>query len=129
MNNEGAYFEKGFQKKLFLSALAFAVFAAAVIDVMLPLLLTDIAKTFGVPVGTAVISSISSLVGVGVGLLMAILSVRFKHKPLLLVGVLCISLAEFGSYIAPSLLLVQTLYSLNGVGSVMVGAMAFTLIG
>lgn len=130
MNNEGAYFKKGFQKKLFLSALAFAVFAAAVIDVMLPLLLTDIAKTFGVPVGTAAtISSISSLVGVGVGLLMAILSVRFKHKPLLLIGVLCISLAALGSYLAPSLLLMQTLYSLNGVGSVMVGAMALTLIG
>jgi predicted MFS family arabinose efflux permease len=92
MSLEESYLKGAFQKKLFLSALAFAVFAAAVIDVMSPLLLTDIAKTFAVPVGTAAtISSISSFVGVAVGLLMAFLSIRFNHKSLLLIGVFCIS--------------------------------------
>ena len=130
MTNEKGFLEKGFQKRLFLPALAFAVFAAAVIDVMLPLLLTDIAETFQVQVGTAVtISSTSALAGVAVGLLMAVLSVRFKHKSLLLIGVLCISIAALGSYLAPSLLFLQVLYSLNGIGSVMVGAMALSLIG
>jgi predicted MFS family arabinose efflux permease len=130
MSNEKAFFERGFQKKLFLSALAFAVFAAAVIDVMLPLLLTDVAKTFQVQVGTALtISSISAIVGVAVGLLMAVLSVRFRHKPLLLLGVLFISAAALGTYLAPTFLSLQILYSLNGVGSVMVGAMALALIG
>jgi predicted MFS family arabinose efflux permease len=130
MSNEKTYFERGFQKRLFLSALAFAVFAAAVIDVMMPLLLTDVAKTFQVPVGTAsTISSISAIVGVAVGLLMAVLSVRFKHKPLLLIGVFCISAAALGTFLAPTFLSMQILYSLNGVGSVMIGAMAFALIG
>ena len=118
------------QKRLLLPVLAFAVFSAAVIDVMLPLLLTDIAKTFQVQVGTAsIISSISSLAGVAVGLLMAVLSVRFNHKRLLLVGILCIAIASLGTYLAPSLLFMQVLYSLNGVGSVMVGAIALALIG
>ena len=130
MSNEKAFFERGFQKKLFLSALAFAVFAAAVIDVMLPLLLTDVAKTFQVQVGTAsTISSISAIVGVAVGLLMAVLSVRFRHKPLLLLGVFFISAAALGTYLAPTFLSLQIVYSLNGVGSVMVGAMALALIG
>src|SRR4030067_2310946 len=130
MGNEKAFFERGFQKKLFLSALAFAVFAAAVIDVMLPLLLTDVAKTFQVQVGTAsTISSISAIVGVAVGLLMAVLSVRFRHKPLLLLGVFFISAAALGTYLAPTFLSLQIVYSLNGVGSVMVGAIALALIG
>jgi len=130
MTNRQSYFEKGFQKKLFLSALAFAVFAAAVIDVMLPLLLTDIAKTFEVPVGTAAtISSISAIVGVAIGLFLAVLNMRYRHKSVLVVGVLCISIAALGSYLAPSLLFMQVVYSLNGVGSVMVGATAFAVIG
>ncbi len=130
MDNGQVYFEKGFQKRLFLSALAFAVFAAAVIDVMLPLLLSDIAETFNVTVGTAAtISSISAIVGVAIGLLLAVLNIRFKPKSVLLTGVLCISVAAVGSYLAPSLLFMQVIYSLNGVGSVMVGAMALALIG
>ena len=130
MNGDQIYLEKGFRGRLFLSALAFAVFAAAIIDVMLPLLLTDIAKTFEVPVGTAAtISSISAIVGVVIGLLLAVLNVRFKPKSVLVAGVLCISIAAMGSYLAPSLLFMQAIYSLNGVGSVMIGATALALIG
>jgi DHA1 family multidrug resistance protein-like MFS transporter len=97
---------------------------------MLPLLLTDIAKTFNVPVGTASsISAVSALAGIAIGLILAFVSLRFKHKSLLSVGVLSITIAALGSYLAPSFLMMQIFYSLNGVGSVMVGAMAYTLIG
>ena len=129
MNTRGAL-TSTFRERLFLFALALAVFSAAVIDVMLPLLLTDIAKTFNVPVGTASsISAVSALAGIAVGLILAFISLHFKHKSLLLVGVLSITLAALGSYLAPSFLMMQIFHSLNGVGSVMVGAMAYTLIG
>jgi predicted MFS family arabinose efflux permease len=118
------------QKRLLLPALSFAVFSAAVIDVMLPLLLTDIAQTFQVPIGTAsFISSISSLAGVSVGLLMAAATIRHNHKNLLLIGILCITIAALGSFLAPSLLFMDIVYSLNGIGSVMIGALALALIG
>ena len=119
-----------FRNRLFLFVLAFAVFAAAVIDVSLPLLLTDIAKSFKVPVGTASsISATSALAGVAIGLILAFVSLRFKHKSLLSFGVFCISLSALGTYLAPSFLMMQIFYSLNGVGSVMIGAMAYTIIG
>jgi MFS transporter, DHA1 family, inner membrane transport protein len=121
---------KNANKSPLLPALAFAVFSAAVIDVMLPLLLADIAKTFQVTVGTAsIISSISSLAGVAAGLVMALLSVRLNHKRVLLLGIECIAVAALGTYLAPSLSVLFVLYSLNGVGSVMIGAMALSIIG
>jgi predicted MFS family arabinose efflux permease len=118
------------RRKLLLPALAFAVFSAAVIDVMLPLLLTDIAKTFQVSVGTAsIISSIASLAGVAAGIVMAISSVRINHKLLLLIGILCIMVAALGTFLAPTLLIMEIVYSLNGVGSVIIGALSLAIIG
>ncbi len=118
------------KRRFLLPALALAVFSAAIIDVMLPLLLTDIAKTFQVPIGTAsIISSISSLAGVATGLLMALFSIRINPKLLLLFGTLCIAIAALGTYLSPSFMFMEIIYSLNGVGSVIIGAMAFTIIG
>lgn len=120
----------GKKNRFLLPALAFAVFSAAVIDVMLPLLLTDIAGTFQIQVGTAsIISSISSLAGVVVGLLMAAASVHYNYKRLLLAGILCISIAALGSFLAPTILIMNIVYSLNGVGSVVIGAVSLALIG
>jgi len=130
MNDTTADSEKGFKKRLFLPVLALAVFSTVVIDIVLPLLLTDIAKSFQVTVGTAsTIASFSSIIGVIIGLFMALLSVRFKHKYLLLIGVLCICISALGSFLAPSLFAMQIFNSLNAVGSVMVAALAYSILG
>jgi predicted MFS family arabinose efflux permease len=122
--------ENAAKSKLLLPALAFAVFSAAVIDVMLPLLLTDIANTFHVLVGTAsFISSIASVAGVATGLVMTLFSVRINHKLWLLFGIICIAVAALGTFLAPSILFMEILYSLNGVGSVIVGATSLVIIG
>lgn len=109
------------KKRFLLPALAFAVFSAAVIDVMLPLLLKNIADTFQVTVASAsIVSSIASIAGVGTGLLMALFSLKINHKRWLLFGIFCIALAALGTFLAPSLFVMYFLYSLNGVGSVMI---------
>ncbi len=69
------------------------------------------------------------MAGVAIGLIMALLSIRKRQKPMLLIGILCISIAAFGSSIAPSLVSMQILYALNGVGSVIISAMSLAIIG
>jgi predicted MFS family arabinose efflux permease len=56
------------------------------------LLLIEIGTTFGTPVGvTNQMTSVTSLLGIAMALLMGILSVRIKHRNLLLAGLsLCI---------------------------------------
>jgi MFS transporter, DHA1 family, inner membrane transport protein len=130
MSDRKLYFEKKFRKKLFIPALAFAVFATTIIDVAAPLLLTDIAKTFQVQVGSAgIIRSSSAIAGVIFGLLMAVFSVRFKHKSLLLLGLACECLAGIGSFLAPTFAFMNIAHFFDGVGSVIVAAMAYSLIG
>jgi predicted MFS family arabinose efflux permease len=122
--------EKTIIKKLFLPALAFSVFATTIIDVAAPLLLTDIANTFQVQVGAAgSIRSSSSIAGVIFGLLVAIISVRFKNKSLLLLGLACECAAGIGSFLAPNLGIMNIAHFLEGVGSVTVAAMVYALVG
>jgi predicted MFS family arabinose efflux permease len=129
--SEGTTFSgKKIQNKLFLPALAFAVFATTIIDVAAPLLLTDIAKTFQVQIGIAgSIRSGSSIAGVIFGLLVAVFSVRFKHKSLLLLGLVFESMAGLGSFLAPTLQFLYLSHFFEGIGSVMVAAMTYSLVG
>jgi MFS transporter, DHA1 family, inner membrane transport protein len=125
-NNTG----RGAQNRLLLWSLVIAVFATTVIDVIIPLFLVDIAKAFQVtPAVASQIRTFSAIAQVAPALLMGLLAVRFRAKSLLVVGVLCISLAAVGSYLATNLASMQLFYSFNGVGSVIVTAMALAIIG
>jgi MFS transporter, DHA1 family, inner membrane transport protein len=127
---KAAHLGKGVKKKLFLFVLCFAVFATTIMDVVVPLFLTDIANTFQVQIGTAsAIRSSSAIAGVIFGLLMAILSARFRHKSLLLIGLMCECASTAGSFFAPSLNALVIFFFLDGVGSVIVAAMAYSMIG
>ena len=130
MRDIRAFVEKHSPGQLFLSSLAVSYFATFPLGVLVGLLLIDIASTFHVSVGAmGQISTISNVVAVIFGLFMSILSVRFKHKSLLIVGLLCVSISAFGCFLAPTLSLMQALYSLSGVGTAMVFPMTLTLIG
>jgi predicted MFS family arabinose efflux permease len=119
----------------FIFSLALAVFGTSMIDVLSSLFLVDLAKTFlgsSTLINVAIVSqiiTISSIVAIVFGVLNGFLSVRVKHRTLLLFGAVCIVIGAVGCLLAPNLLFLQIFYPFDGIGTIIVGAMAFTLIG
>ncbi len=123
------------QGNQFILSLALAVFGTSMLDVLASLFLVDMAKTFlgnASLVSVAIVSqivTISSVAAIVFGILNGVLSVRVNHKVLLLLGALCIVIGAIGCFLAPSFLFMEIFYPFDGVGTIIVGAMAFTLIG
>jgi predicted MFS family arabinose efflux permease len=116
--------------KLILPSLVFSRFAIAVPEILTGLLLIDIGLTFGYSVGAAgQIRTICSIVAVFFSLLMGILSVRFKHKLLLMTGLLLVSISALACSFASNFSVMLLSYSISGLGSAMVAPMAFALVG
>lgn len=119
----------------FVFSLALAVFGTGMLDVLASLFLKDIAQTFlgnssNISMGiVSQIVTVSSIAAVVFGVLNGFLSIRVNHKTLLLVGAMCIVVGAVGCFLAPSLLFMGIFYPFDGVGTIIVGAMAFTLIG
>jgi len=113
-----------------LPSLAISYFATGPLGVLTALLLIDMALTFEVSVGVmGQINTLSYIVAVIFALFMGILSVRFRHKSLLMIGLLCVSFSALGCFLASNFNLMLISYSLSGVGTAMVFPMAITLIG
>jgi len=94
------------------------------------LLLIEIGKTFGTPVGvTGQLSSLSSIMAVLSGLLMGFLAIRFNYKSLLLTGLLFYGLSAFGCYLSPNFAVLLLMYALSGIGRAMVMPMSGALVG
>ncbi len=116
-------------KKLLLLGILSAVFAVNIIDAFVPLVLPEIASTYGITLGrAATLAAFSSLAGVATGFLLSAASIKLRYKTLLAVGVATTPVCVLGVYLAPSFLIAQLFYALNGVGSVMVAAMSTSLI-
>lgn len=121
--------------KGFIFSLALAFFATGKLDILTTIFLVDIAATFlgsadivAVSIASQILM-ISSVVALVFGLFNSILSVRFDQKSLLLFGSFCIILGTIGSFLAPEFVFLQVFYSLDGAGTIIVGAMAVALIG
>lgn len=122
--------EKGSLRSLFLPSLAISNFATGPLAVLITLLLIDIALTFEVSLGVmGQINTLSSVVSVIFALVMGILSVRFRHKSLLIIGLLCVGVSALGCSLASNFNSMLISYSLSGVGTAMVFPMAITMIG
>jgi len=122
--------EKGSVERLFLPSLVFSYFATSPLAVLVSLLLIDIGNTFNVSVGVmGQINTLYSIVAVVFALLMGVLSVRFKHKSLLLVGLMLICTSALGCLLALDFNAMLVSYSLSGLGWAMVSPMVVTLIG
>jgi len=122
--------EKRAPGKLVAASLVLSRFAVQPHGLLIGLLLVDIGITFGVPVGVAgQIRSVSYVVSVIVALLMGVLSVRFRHKSLLVTGLLLLSISSVGCAFAPSFVAMMVLFSIWGVALAMVGPMGLTLVG
>ncbi len=119
----------------FVFSLALAVFGTSMLDVLASLFLVDLSKTFlGSTdlVSIAIVSqivTISSIAAIVSGILNGFLTVKFNHKKLMLFGAACIVIGAIGCFLAPSLLFLQIFYPFDGIGTIIVGSMAFTLIG
>jgi len=127
--------EQSSTTRLFVPSLTLAFFSTYVIELLTGLYLVDVAIEFfgsSNPVSIATASqlvTISSVAAVIAGLMVGVLSVRFSHKMLLLLGISCVTIGILGCYLAQSFVLVQIFYPIEGVGTMVVGAMSFALVG
>jgi predicted MFS family arabinose efflux permease len=119
----------------FIFSLALALFGTSMLDVLSSLFLVDLSKTY---LGSNSLSSIalvsqivtiSSVCAIVFGILNGFLVVRIKHKTLLLIGTLCIVIGTIGCLLAPNLLFFQIFYPFDGIGTITVAAMCWTMIG
>lgn len=118
------------RSRLFLPALTVASFASGPIAVVGALLLIDIGNTFGTSVGVAgQINTSYSTVAVIFALLTGALSIKFKHKSLLLLGLLLMAISALGCFLALDFAMLLVFYSVSGAGYAIVSPMTFTLVG
>jgi predicted MFS family arabinose efflux permease len=107
-----------------------ARFAVSPPNIASGLLLVDIAATFAKPVGVmGQMRTTSYTLNMLAALLMAVLSIRFRHKSLLLTGLGFISLSALGCYLAPTFSMILMIYSFVGIGAAMVEPMTMALVG
>ena len=130
LSDSSPHIKKRSLGRLFLPSLIISSFAMMPPGILIGLLLIDIALTFEVSVGVAgQVNTLSSIVAVIFALFMGVLSVRFKHKSLLIVGLLFISISSLGCSLASNFSFMLASYSLTGLATAMVTPMALTLIG
>jgi predicted MFS family arabinose efflux permease len=121
--------------KLFVPSLVLAFFSTWTIESLTGVFLIDVATTFfgssnSVTIATTgQLVTISSVVSVVFAVLLGFLSVRYSHKGLLLMGSLSVTLGTLGCFFAPDFLFMQFFFPIEGIGTTVIGAMAFTLVG
>ena len=121
--------EKRSLGKLVLPALFVSRFAIEPPGILTGLLLIDIGATFGCSVGVmGQVRTVSYVVAVVSALLMGILSVRFKHRSLLMMGLLFVSISALACFFAWNFNVMLLSYSMSGLGMAMVAPMTFTLV-
>ena len=117
-------------KMILVVALLVAVFAAAVVDVVIPINIVDIAKTFSILPGTvSQLDSIIAVAAVTTALLLGAFGARFRYKSLVMIGILFIAAYAIGFFLAPTFPITQLIVPLNGIGSVLIVVTAQTFIG
>lgn len=119
-----------FPRIIFVVALLSAVFAAAVIDIVIPITIVDISATFHVLPGTvAQLDSLIALSSVATALMLAAFGSRLRYKSIVMVGILFIAFCAVGFFLAPTFQAAQLIVPLNGIGSVMIVVTSQTFIG
>ncbi len=114
---------------LVLAALFVARFATSSPRIIVGLLLLEIAASFNSSVGViGQIITAASLVGVAAALVMGAISTRFPHKTLLVVGLVVMTVAAVGCFLAPTYLLLLLFFALTGLGGSVALPMTSTLV-
>ncbi len=118
------------QGKLLIRTLVIGTMSVSISLTLLQLFLVDIGATFHVSVGVA--SQLATVNHAGEfisALLLGVLAVRFRYKPMIVAGMLLVLFSAIGSYLAPDLFTMQLFFAVEGLGTVMFSVMSFTLIG
>jgi predicted MFS family arabinose efflux permease len=128
--DETAETETHLTSRWFLPALIFSRLGTRPYFVLMSILLVEMAAGFGVPVGVmGQVRSVASFIAMGFALVMGVLSIRFRPKPLLIVGSALFAVSALGCSFAPSYGMMLVFFSLTGFGTAMVGPMSQTLVG
>jgi DHA1 family inner membrane transport protein len=130
MSDLAVAFEKESQGRLLIPAMVIGTMSVSVSITLLQLFLVDVGGTFNVSVGVA--SQLATVNHAGEfvsALLMGVLAVRFRYKPLILAGMLFVFLSAIGSFFAPDFVTLQFFFVVEGLGTVMFAVMSRTLIG
>jgi predicted MFS family arabinose efflux permease len=99
-------------------------------QLIISLLLIEIAFSFEIEVGVAgQLGTTSFIVSAIMALLMGVLSVRYRHKSLLLAGLVVLSISALGCYITPTFGLLLVVFAITGISIAMVRPMSQALIG
>lgn len=105
-------------------------FATSTLGIVTALFLLDMSQTFGVSPGVmGQTNTVSSIVSIVFALAMGFLSIRFKHRFLILAGMIFYSLSAIGCYFAWDINSMLLFYSLSGLALAIVIPMTNTLIG
>lgn len=116
-------------RRMVLFSLLLSRFATASPGAILGLLLIDIGLDFNSPVAVmGQIQTVSSVVAVVFALLMGILSVKYDHRKLILLGLLSYTISTLGCGFAPNYTIMLLLFALTGIGSAMVLPMTATIV-
>jgi len=112
------------------TALALARYATSPPSIATGLLLVDIANTFDTSVGVmSQIRTSSSTISIFAAIIMAALSIKYRHKSLMLAGLGMITLSAIGCYFAPDYQTMLIVFAFAGIGQSMVSPMTTTLVG
>ncbi len=127
--------EKSSAGRLFVPSLVVAFFSTWIIESLTGVFLVDVTATFfGSPNPAAIASTgqlvtISSVVSVVFAFLLGLLSVRYSHKRLLLMGSFSVTLGILGCFFAQDFIFMQFFFPIEGIGTAVIGAMVFALVG
>lgn len=114
---------------MILTSLFVSRYAISSPRVIVGLLLIEIAAAFGLTVGIAgQITTISSLVSVVAAFAMGVVSIRFSHKSLLMLGFVFMMIASMGCFVSSNFVTVVLCYSMVSLGGVMALPMTSTLV-
>jgi len=130
MSNEAPIVDKVTPSRLLIPAMIITTAAVHASSGILTLFTMEIATSFHVSLGVA--SQLATINYAGefiFALLMGVLAVRFRYKPLILIGVLFVIVSTVGSFLAPDFVLMQIFFAMEGIGTVIFGVMSLTLFG
>jgi predicted MFS family arabinose efflux permease len=130
MSDETPLAGKGTPSRLLIPAMIITTAAVNASSGILTLFTMEIAATFQVSLGVA--SQLATLNYAGefvFALLMGILAIRFRYKPLIMAGVVFVIISTIGSFLAPDFVSMQIFFAMEGIGTVIFGVMSLTLFG
>ena len=117
-------------QRLTIPSLILSNYVVAIPQLVISLLIVEIALSFDIEVGVAgQLGTAQSIVSAVMALIMGVLSVTYRHKSLLLVGIISAIVAAVGCYLSPSFVLLLVMIAVTGISIAMVRPMSQALSG